>query len=82
MSDSEIRTGIDHLLEELRHNVAVKEAEAARFEALTDLYLEQLSAMAADRDRLQARVNEFKAIACGHPGCCLLQIADPEEASR
>ena len=60
MSDGDIRTGIDHLLEQLEATHAVTVAECERWKAQADLFRAQLAATEKDRDRLQQRVNELE----------------------
>ena len=74
MSDREIKTAVDRLLEQLRAEVLRQQRETAKFEGLAELYWRQLVAMTHDRDRLQTSLNNIHAMRCSHPACQLCQM--------
>jgi len=44
-----------------------------RLDSLIDLFQARIDALTAERDLLRARVHEYEAISCGHPGCLVMQ---------
>ncbi len=74
MSDSEIKTAVDRLLEQLQAEVQQYARKANQFEALSDMYWRQVVDLTAQRDRLQTELNNLHAMRCSNPACQLCQV--------
>ena len=72
MSDSEIRSTIDRIVDNLREQLAHYARECGRFEALYDSAWLEIHDLTAQRDRLQADIDRLRR---GNP-CCQLHHPD------
>ncbi len=74
MSDREIKTAVDRLLEQLQAEVSQLRRDAAKWEGLADTYWKQIVDLSQQRDRLQTQLNNLHALRCSNPACQLCQV--------
>ncbi len=74
MSDREIKTAVDRLLEQLHAELRQERDAARRFEELADSYWKQVQELTRERDRLQTELNNLHALRCSNPACQLCQV--------
>ncbi len=74
MSDREIKTAVDRILEQLQSELRKERDAARRFEDMADNHWKQIQQLTEQRNRLQTRLNELEAMRCANPACQLCQM--------